>query len=228
MLPAFVDSAARVTTYFKRLGQRIQEEWLPVHYDPRQLPAVAERALREDAPHASIQPHDVSNWFLATASRPSQPNADTNFGQPPIAVYYHDHFYIEILVWLDGTTDIHQHSFDGAFCVLGGSSIHSTYRFHECARTSERVLLGDVEHLHSELLQPGDVRAIASGSSFIHSLFHLDRPSMSVVVSTGHTTSTPVVAALISAPMQIQAFELFDVISPVVSFVLLPWTNWRA
>jgi len=118
-----------------------------------------------------------------TISR-SQPNSEFRFGQPPLTVYCGRRFYIEALTWMNATMAIHQHGFAGAFCVLQGSSIHCTYAFREHSRTTERLLVGDLVNLEAEHLRQGDVRRIASGRGFIHALYHLEQPSVSVVVRT--------------------------------------------
>jgi len=176
------NSAARAHTYFGRIGDRVEGEWHAVSYDDRELPRIAERVLLDDPPHANVDPKDVIRWALTAHSLGPQPNADARFGEPPITVYAGRRFYIEVLFWFNGTTAIHQHGFDGAFSVLAGSSLHSTYHFREHDRTSVRLLVGDVVHETSELLRAGAVRRIVAGQSLIHSLFHLDRPSVSVVV----------------------------------------------
>ena len=95
-----------------------------------------------------------------------------------------DDFTSKYFFGSNSTTSTDEHSFDGAFAVLAGSSVHSTYMFQEAARTSTRVVVGDLVHQHSEVLKVGAVRAIRAGRSFIHSLFHMDHPSVSIVVRT--------------------------------------------
>jgi hypothetical protein len=176
------EGARRARLTFERLGDRVEAEWHATMYDDRALPAIARRALLDEPPHLGVAPEDVLHWALAAGSLGPQPNAEFEFGEPPITVYAGRRFYVEVLFWFSGTTAIHQHSFDGAFAVLAGSSVHSTYRFVEATRTSSRVVLGDLSHQHSEVLRPGEVRAIAHGDALIHSLFHLEHPSVSVVI----------------------------------------------
>ncbi|HET9281744.1 MAG TPA: hypothetical protein VFR24_07255 [Candidatus Angelobacter sp.] len=49
---------------------------------------------------------------------------------------------------------------------------------------SNRFSIGQTHFVSSELLKRGDVRPIYPADKLIHSLFHLDRPSVSVVVRT--------------------------------------------
>jgi hypothetical protein len=82
---------------------------------------------------------------------------------------------------------VHQHAFSGAFYVLAGSSIHTRWSFVERTRASSRFLLGEVGFTSTELLERGALREIHPGDGFIHSLFHLDRPSVTLVVRTDRT-----------------------------------------
>jgi hypothetical protein len=51
-------------------------------------------------------------------------------------VYEDPRVYIQILFWLEGRRDIHQHEFSGAFHVLTGSSIHSMFAFENARAVS--------------------------------------------------------------------------------------------
>lgn len=170
--------------FFQRLGEHIDEAWRAQGYDEERFPDIAAHSLREYPPSASVGAYETLEWALSTRTLPSQVILRDPFGQPAIQVYATPRFYIEVLHWLDGTTSIHQHGFNGAFHVLAGSSIHATYRFEEDRHFSVRLGLGRLAHERIELLTQGDVRPILAGRVLIHSLFHLDRPSMTVVVRT--------------------------------------------
>jgi hypothetical protein len=94
--------------------------------------------------------------------------------------------FISISISLDGVTSVHQHSFCGAFQVFLGSSIHSQFNFEENQTINptfhRQIILREVE-----LLSEGDIRRIMPGSQYIHSLFHLDRPSATVIIRTYKT-----------------------------------------
>src|SRR6185436_4010545 len=106
-----------------------------------------------------------------------------------ITLFTGSRFYIDIYYWLDGTTSIHQHSFTGAFQVLLGSSIHSRYSFREDKIINEHFSVGKLALEEVQLLKLNDVRMIRAGRHFIHSLFHLDRPSATITIRTVHTPS---------------------------------------
>jgi hypothetical protein len=125
---------------------------------------------------------DLVDGLLRARALPEQDDLDARFGQPPLTVYRGRRFFIQVLFWVDGTTLIHQHNLCGAFAVLAGGSLHSRYRFTVRERVNARLLLGDTQLIDAERLAPADVRPITY--DLIHSVFHLEEPSATVLVRT--------------------------------------------
>src|SRR5205807_7627521 len=65
-----------------------------------------------------------------------------------------------------------------------GSNIHSWYEFQCREAINTFTEIGDISLKLCELLKVGDVQEIWAGRRYIHSLFHLDQPSATVVVRT--------------------------------------------
>jgi hypothetical protein len=181
---------ARALEPFSTIGRELSERWADADCDEQQFPALAVAALEAARLHESIGQREVLRWLASTAHLPRQ--VPLHFGQPPVNLYRDDRLYIEALFWLHGTTTIHQHAFSGAFCVLEGGSVHTQYVFEETQRLNDQLSLGNLQLAEVELLVPGQVRAIRPGRSFIHALFHLDCPTLSLVVRTHHAPSHPV------------------------------------
>jgi hypothetical protein len=175
--------------YFNRLAGRIDRAWRKLSYDDARFDRVAVAALDALPPYRHVEVGEILEWALGRPSLPQQLDPDSRFGQPPLTVYAGDRFHIDVLFWLDSTTSIHQHAFAGAFHVLAGSSIHSVFRFRERRRVSSELRIGDVAERRIAMLEPGGTRGIPAGRSFIHSLFHLDRPSVTVVVRSRQNPS---------------------------------------
>jgi hypothetical protein len=171
---------------FREIGAAVEDRWRARHHDERALPAIAAEALLDALPRSGLTPRDVIEWVGTARELPSQDDLNGDFGQPPITVYRCSRFFISVLFWLDATTSIHEHGFSGAFYVLAGSSIHSRYRFEPDRRFNARLFAGRVALESVELLEQGDARPILSGNQLAHALFHLDRPSVSVVLRTYH------------------------------------------
>ncbi len=171
--------------YFNRLGLRIDAAWGARSFDEREFAEIAARALREDHPADHVTIDDVIDWAFGEGRtvRQRAPAKDV-FGQPPFTVFQSGRFYIEVLLWVDGSTSIHEHGFTGAFTPILGKSVHSSWSFEETGRRTSQLRFGSTRCESLEILRCGDVREIHGGSRGAHQLFHLDRPSATVVVRT--------------------------------------------
>jgi len=173
--------------YFQDLGLKIEAQWRRKNFDEETIADIAERALRASPAHRRVTPEQVIDHVLSDAEMPAPLAASTgSFGQPPVTVFRTARFVIDVLFWFDGTTSIHSHAFSGAFQVFAGSSVHGIYDFEPDQVISSWMRAGKVQLREMQLLRIGDTRRILSGSRFRHSLFHLDRPSVSIVVRTIH------------------------------------------
>lgn len=170
--------------FFKRMGDTVARRWKACDYDERLFPEIATEALAEYPPCANVGLGDIVRWATVSDGLPFQIDIEAKFGDPPLTVYIGRGFRIEVLFWLSGTPAIHQHSFSGAFHVMQGSSIHSIWTFEPTERLETRLLIGDVTFRDVEVLRRGDTRQILAGDEMYHATFHIDRPSISVVVRT--------------------------------------------
>ena len=168
--------------YFADLGKLIYGRWQEENFSLTAFPSIAAAALEEQSPSESVDLSELIREFLLSDEQPYQ--SASGFGQPELIVYDSPKFYIQLLFWLDGTTDIHQHEFSGAFHVMSGSSIHSEFTFEEAESITTHFRLGTLKLLKAELLETGSTVPIVSGRTGIHSLFHLETPSLTVVVRT--------------------------------------------
>ncbi len=176
-----------VQTFFQKLGDAITAE---LGEGREAVYANLERAAMQQLsafnPSAHITHEDLIDYVLSDDTLCKQADLDGKFAEPPLSLYHGGDFDISALTWLDGTTSIHQHSFCGAFHVLAGSSIHSRYRFEasEAPTHLQRAMAGRLQLIDLEVLHAGDTRVISRGNAFIHSLFHMDRPSVTIVIRT--------------------------------------------
>ena len=165
---------------FQILGDEIHAKLKSSGFNEEAFPDIAAEALAHVELEGDFELQQIAD-FLITTKIPQQPSLE--FSNLPPVVYRCEEFYIELLIWMDATTTIHQHAFSGAFRVLVGSSFHSVYEFEENDRINSRLLLGEVRLKNAEILQRGDVRPIHPGrSGLAHALFHLERPSVTIVV----------------------------------------------
>lgn len=169
---------------FNKLGNEIENLWRNKNYNEELFPAIAADALKRADLPAKVSAWEVVEWALQQAELPKQKDVHARFADPPITLYSAPRFYIDVYFWLDATTAIHQHGFCGAFQVLLGSSIHSWYEFERREAVNSFTETGNMNLKLCELLEVGDVQEIWAGRQYIHSLFHLDQPSVTIVVRT--------------------------------------------
>ena len=169
---------------FNKLGNEIEDLWRDKNYSEELFPAIAANALKRADLPAKVSAWEVVEWALRQAELPKQKDVHARFADPPITLFSAPRFYIDVYFWLDATTAIHQHGFCGAFQVLLGSSIHSWYQFTRTEAINTFTELGDMNLKLCELLEVGNVQEIWAGRQYIHSLFHLDQPSVTIVVRT--------------------------------------------
>ena len=163
------------------LTEQVDRRWAESGYDPEEFSSLAAQSLEQ------ITPPDFTTLARALSGGlplPRQRRLDQSFGQPALTLHYDDRFVIEALCWHTGSPAIHQHSFSGAFRVTTGRSVHSRYRFTEQYRLADTIAVGTLELLEVDVLDQTSVTRIQRGAALIHSAFHLDNPSMTVIVRT--------------------------------------------
>src|SRR6266481_4745426 len=169
---------------FEELGVLVESRWRAQNYNEDLFPEIASQTLAESDLTGQVDPWEIIRWVHTTAELPRQQDRKANFGNPPITLFNGPRFYVDVYFWLDGTTTIHQHAFSGAFQVLLGSSVHARYQFEVEREINPHFLAGKLYFRDVSMLKRGDVRKISPGPEFIHSLFHLDRPSVTITIRT--------------------------------------------
>lgn len=168
--------------FFAALGARIRNAWRRAGYDGRRIVEIACNELDSAAVCEHLGYTDIIDWVARADKLPPQ-NLTSGFGQPPLTVFRDKRFRIDALFWRFETTAIHQHAFAGAFTVLAGSSVHCSYSFAAKRKVSSGFVIGKLDLTSVELIRAGAVRPIEPGGT-IHSVFHLETPTVTIVVGT--------------------------------------------
>jgi hypothetical protein len=212
-----------MNSYFEKLGQTVLERWREQNFSLDVFPELTRIAIDENPPSENVDIDEMIHEFLSNDAQPFQ--SESGFGQPELIAFNDTRFYIQILFWLEGTTEIHQHEFSGAFHVMRGSSVHSEFDFVNARSVTPHIRTGDLRVKRIELLETGRTVPITSGRECIHSLFHLDTPSVTVVIRTHHDPGTgpqynylpPHIAInpLHSDPLTARRKQLLDVLEAI-------------
>jgi hypothetical protein len=169
---------------YEQLGNQVELAWARCNYDEDRFPELARAALLEFQGEFTIE--QLVDEVLRASSGRLLPQHDiqSTFGEPPLTVFTGRRFYIAINFWVNASIAIHEHGFCGAFRVLQGSSFHARYSFEAKTVLNSHLKVGSVHPGKMELLQPGDVSIIGRGDAGAHRLFHIERPSATLVVRT--------------------------------------------
>ena len=170
--------------FFQNLGDQLEREWRAKDYDESIFPSLSADSLKSAGLPEKYTAWQVLEWTLKQTEMPKQRDLAARFGDPPITIYSGPRFHIDVYFWFHGTTSVHQHGFCGAFQVLHGSSLHSWFEFDLKEKVNSFCEIGEMRLKSCELLKVGDIQQILPGRQYIHSLFHLDHPSATIVVRT--------------------------------------------
>ncbi|MBA2405490.1 MAG: hypothetical protein H0V66_12010, partial [Bdellovibrionales bacterium] len=116
---------------------------------------------------------------------PPQVSPYSKFGDPPVTLYLSEDksFYLDLYIWMESQTSIHQHSFEGAFLVLQGHSLESAYEFVR-KKPIGPSYWGELKKISLEPLNAGNLRQIYPNSRLIHRVLHISKPTVSLVLRT--------------------------------------------
>src|SRR4051812_3492802 len=95
--------------FFTALGRTVLSRWKEANFSLERFPEIATAALEEQSPAGYVNVPALMREFLLEDQQPFQ--TQSGFGQPELVVFDDPRFYIQVLFWLEGTTDIHQHMF---------------------------------------------------------------------------------------------------------------------
>ena len=168
-------------TSIENLGKAIEARINNLNKFDVEFPEIAAYEIEKHTSELNIDTRFITDLVIGS-DLPSQVNLRSKFGQPPLTVFRSQKFYIEALFWFPSRTSIHGHGFCGAFKVLQGTSLQTTYNFHERISYDELLKAGDLELQNIQLLCPGDIFKIQPLERFVHCVVHLGSPSLTLVV----------------------------------------------
>ena len=169
----------------RRLATRIDREWTTAGARVASFPAVAARVLEDAQPHREYDLSSLAEWTLSRRTFPAPCNPFGPLGPPAFTVWSNGRFFVNVYAYTTPEVVIHDHDFAGAFINLSGTTIHATYAFPDAERVAPEVHIGELAVHEVEVVRTGDVRRIDPGRRFIHQVWHLDQPTVVLVIRTG-------------------------------------------
>lgn len=177
-------SAHWAGAYFHRLGAEIAQRIAGRDLSSDFFADIATATLQDLPPPQAVDAQAMADWMATAEPLARQVNFHGGFGQPPLVVYVGPGFYLEVLFWFPSRTSIHGHGFSGAFRVLNGYSIQTTYTFEDEESWGEGLRIGKLKPTGLDLLLPGAICDIRSQEAFVHNVVHMGFPSLTLVART--------------------------------------------
>lgn len=177
------------------LVREVRHRWKLHGGELSRFPRAAAEALQHRALHQNFQFYeDVIGWVESAKKLPLQPSErdGREFGQPGITAYWGRDFFIDVYFWVTPEISIHNHSFSGAFALLNGRSLHCVYDFVPREGSRGRIRVGQLNLRGWKLMEPGSVHEIHSGTRFVHQVWHLSHPTVSLVIRTCQDRKHPI------------------------------------
>ncbi len=175
----------------RALVERVDGEWAAARREPTSLPTVASAALAGSSLCRELTIDNLCAYVARSPDLPRQLDPGSTFGEPPVTLATGDGFHVDAYLWVQPATMIHDHGFSGAFQVVEGVSLHTTYDFGSSDGLDAPIRQGTLAISHAEILHPGAVRPIAAGLACVHQVAHLAAPSLSLIVRTTSAQLVP-------------------------------------
>lgn len=169
----------------RRLAARIDSEWKAAGQKVSAFPAIAARVLSDAQPHREYDLSSLAGWTLSQRTFPQACNPFGPMGPPAFTIWSDGRFFVNVYAYTTPEVVIHDHDFAGAFINLSGTTIHATYEFPDAERIDPAIHVGTLNLHDIEVVRSGDVRRIDPGRRFIHQVWHVDQPTVVLVIRTG-------------------------------------------
>jgi hypothetical protein len=169
----------------RKLAARVNREWKAAGSKVAAFPAIAARILTEEQPHRGYDLGSLAEWTLSRRTFPPACNPFGPLGPPAFTIWSDGRFFANVYAYTTPEVVVHDHDFAGAFVNLSGTTLHATYGFTGAERVAPELHLGELSLHGVEVVRPGDVRRIDPGRRFIHQVWHVDQPTVVLVLRTG-------------------------------------------
>jgi hypothetical protein len=166
----------------ERLATAIETRWRKTDYSCYTFAEIAQsEMLKTD--FIALFSFELINQFLESDSI-KRIQIASEFSELHLKIFDNGKFYIEILNWWDKDTAIHDHGFVGVLLQLRGSALNVIYDFSQQTAISHNLALGTLKLSTAYISQPGDYHIIPPGRAEKHAVFHLEKPTVSMIVRT--------------------------------------------
>jgi hypothetical protein len=165
------------------LADQIESEWSKNNYDVHGFPELAKSMLDQ---FQSQNVPDIESFLngITSISIPAQTFPRNEFSDFPLTLVRREKFLIDVYIWMQSDTNIHDHHFCGAFKIIKGHSFQVNYTFKKTKELGEGFEEGVMTQLEGHELPLNSTQTIEPWDKFIHHVFHLQQPTITLCVRT--------------------------------------------
>jgi hypothetical protein len=127
---------------------------------------------------------------LEKLQHPEQSYPTQDFSEKSITLFRSGDLFLDLYWWEDRITSKHDHNFFGAFKVIQGIYFQQIFSFDSEKILMPGVVKGTTRLINQDLKPPGHVEIIPMGESFIHQVYHLNGPSVTLCLRTRQQRKT--------------------------------------
>jgi hypothetical protein len=168
----------------RQLGEEVEDAWGSADHAIDAFASIATRSVERFALHEQFNLDEIGEWLSETGDLAGQLDPKSRFGNPAITLWRNSRFLIDIYFWIDPETALHDHGFAGAFTNLAGESLHCVYDLDSVEEPAPGVILSSLDLQTVERLDKGSIRPILGGRKFVHRVWHISRPTVTMCVRT--------------------------------------------
>jgi hypothetical protein len=175
----FVDS-------LKTLEDELLIKWKKENFSKEKFTPLSTKIFNKHQLGDQFNLEDFLSFIIENKKHPDIHHYDLNFTENiHFTILRNKHFFIDLYSWATHT-EIHAHNFSGCFQILKGRFAQSYYGFQK-ERHGQNWAEGKLLLRKQEVLSVNNTYSIEEGEKFIHQVFHLDKPSVSLCIRTSDT-----------------------------------------
>lgn len=176
-MSSYYDSVLELTT-------RIEKHWLNCNYASQDFYKV----VWEETEGFDFSPLADVAGQLELLDHPSVRlnQHRSTFSDLHFQIFHNGRFLIEILNWHGSHVNVHDHDFSGVQFQLKGDSLNVVYDFQE-KESAGALRFGNLNVRRAEIWHEGGRSIVRAGDVDPHAVFHLSRPTTSLLVRTAPT-----------------------------------------
>ena len=155
--------------------------WQKEDFDSNYFCNIVSDSIRNHWSDVKVTLEDILKNFSNVSRR--VPQQRHQFSDMQLVLFDNGILFAELLVWWNRGTSIHDHGFSGVLLQVNGSSLEFRYsasgKSISARGAIDEIVLDEVVHTRC-----GDERVILPGRTLCHFVYHLEKPTVSLIFRT--------------------------------------------